>query len=199
MAGRSRGSSTSSWASKHSGLHRAGQRWRGAGLSWRGAGQSWGGPDRAAGGWTRARQGLDILISRGLDILISGSSRAPTREDPRARTCLCGSTRRPHHSDSHCGSVGSQHSEHTLPPHFGRQAKHMRPVQRQYVRHEQADLRLDDLSSSAVSPAARGRRGRSRTGVSHPALSPHQRRALPRAGPSDGAVFGECAASAVVS
>src|ERR1700722_13282513 len=71
----------------------------------------------------------------------------------------------------------------------------------QYGRHEQAELKFDGNSSSAVSPAARGRRGRSRPGGAYPTLSPHERRALPWFGPSSGGWVGipcmECATGAI--
>jgi hypothetical protein len=91
----------------------------------------------------------------------------------------------------------SPHSEHPCGRHFGRKAKHIGAVRGQYVRHEQAELKFDGNSSSAVSPAARGRRGCSRPGCAHPTLSPHERRALPWLGSSSGAVRGECATGAI--
>ncbi len=94
-------------------------------------------------------------------------------------------------------SAASPHSAHPCGRHFGRQAKHIGSVQGQYVPHEQAELKFDGNSSSAVSPAARGRRGCSRPGCAHPTLSPHERRAFPWPGSSSGAVRGECATGAI--
>src|SRR5664279_423827 len=92
---------------------------------------------------------------------------------------------------SHGWCTSSSASDRSYRPHFGLWSKAMRAAERKDVQHEQADLKLDGHSSSAVSPAARGRRGRSGPGNAHPTLSPHERRALPWAGPPAGAVLGE--------